>query len=81
MASKSTVLKRVQELGCTFEDLDHDESPCMAVLAPTGKVFAVTGSNTLVEYYGNVTGQRWKPRAYQNLLDDMMGGLEDESVD
>ncbi len=72
MATKRKFVKRVEELGCTFEQNKFD----ITVDAPMGKLFKGLG----LHYFSHTgTGDAAYPmtEVYDNCIDDMDWGLED----
>jgi hypothetical protein len=73
-ATRSQILKRIAELGCT---LDEDDPQTFYIDAPKGLIFSSNLCHALGGYqHHNVVGQSWKPEAYAEALHDMEMGVE-----
>jgi hypothetical protein len=70
--TRDQFLTLVQKAGAKYVEEDWD----LLLWAPPGLRFRAMDGHCLVAPYRNQGGQSWKPKAYQDLANDLAEGLE-----
>lgn len=74
--TRAKINQLAARLGVDIEEDDGSET--LYAYSPVGKVFAGLGVSTINVQYGNCAGgQKWRPRAYKELAEEMAYGVED----